>query len=196
MFGDPESDAFGNLQSLSECCSVNPKKPSGMKDSFLCSFIPMTAVGEHGELNSSEIKTYQQVKKGFSGFIENDVLFAKITPCMQNGKGAIARGLKNGVGFGSTEFHVLRPNPTQCDSIWLYTLLSFPSFRINAEKNMSGSAGQRRVPASYLRNYKVKIPPLSLQQEFADFVHQVDKLKFDLGICLFVLKEEFFRLIG
>lgn len=179
MFGISGLGTDDDLRILSECCLVNPKKPSGMDDGYLCSFIPMAAVGEHGEFDSSETRTYQQVRKGFSGFIEGDVLFAKINPCMQNGKGAIAQGLKNGIGFGSTEFHVLRPNPTQCNSAWLYTLLSFPSFRIDAEKNMTGSAGQRRVPASYLKNYKVKIPPLSLQQEFANFVHQVDKLKFE-----------------
>ena len=113
----------------------------------------------------------------FTYFIENDVLFAKITPCMENGKGAVAVGLHNEIGFGSTEFHVLRPLLGMSDPFWIYSLTSFESFRKDAAANMTGSAGQRRVPASFLERYKVALPPLELQKQFADFTLQVDKSK-------------------
>ena len=105
------------------------------------------------------------------------MLFAKITPCMENGKGAIATGLYNGIGFGSTEFHVLRPAKETATPRWIYTLTVFPQFRIDAASNMTGSAGQRRVPASFLENYRVSVPPLELQNRFAAFVTEVDKSK-------------------
>ena len=123
------------------------------------------------------IKEYDEVKTGFTYFAENDVLFAKITPCMENGKGAVAKGLHNGIGFGSTEFHVLRPISGKTDPYWIYTLTAFSQFRMDAASNMTGSAGQRRVPASFLVNYRVSLPPIALQEQFAAFVEQTDKSK-------------------
>ena len=96
---------------------------------------------------------------------------------MENGKGAVAVDLYNGIGFGSTEFHVLRPIKNMSNPYWLYTLAAFKLFRKEAAANMTGSAGQRRVPARYLENYKVTLPPIELQRRFADFVTQVDKSK-------------------
>ena len=123
------------------------------------------------------IKEYDEVKTGFTYFAENDVLFAKITPCMENGKGAVAKGLHNGIGFGSTEFHVLRPISGKTDPYWIYTLTAFSQFRMDAASNMTGSAGQRRVPASFLENFRVSLPPIALQEQFAAFVEQTDKSK-------------------
>lgn len=137
----------------------------------------MPAVTERGEIDATAIKEYDEVKTGFTYFAENDVLFAKITPCMENGKGAVAKGLHNGIGFGSTEFHVLRPISGKTDPYWIYTLTAFSKFRVDAANNMTGSAGQRRVPASFLENYQVSLPPLPLQQQFSAFVEQTDKSK-------------------
>ncbi len=151
---------------------------SSKPDLSRCSdFVPMPAVSENGAIDTSEIKTYDEVKTGFTYFAENDVLFAKITPCMENGKGAVAVGLNNGIGFGSTEFHVLRPINDKSNPFWLYSLTSFDSFRKDAASNMTGSAGQRRVPASFLERYKVSLPPIELQIEFATFFAQIDKSK-------------------
>ena len=144
------------------------------------SFVPMTAVSENGAIKTAEKKTYDEVKVGFTYFAENDVLFAKITPCMENGKGAVAVGLCNGIGFGSTEFHVLRPLNGRSNPYWLYSLISFDTFRKDAAANMTGSAGQRRVPSIFLKKYKITLPPFELQNQFADFVHEVDKSKFVL----------------
>ncbi len=121
---------------LKDICTINPKSP-GFQDELTVSFVPMPKVGENGEFDPSEIKTYQEVKKGFTYFQNGDVLFAKITPCMENGKGAIAQSLENGVGFGSTEFYVLRPAPKYVTGKWLFYLLSWQTFRKEAEKNMT-----------------------------------------------------------
>lgn len=180
LFGMPGTDAFGwGLVPLGSTCNINPKKSldSRLVSGAVVSFVPMPAVTEHGEIDATAIKEYDEVKTGFTYFAENDVLFAKITPCMENGKGAVAKGLHNGIGFGSTEFHVLRPISGKTDPYWIYTLTAFSQFRMNAASNMTGSAGQRRVPASFLENYRVSLPPIALQEQFAAFVEQTDKSK-------------------
>ena len=165
LFGMPGMDVNGwGLQPLGECCELNPKKgvDKRLVPGLEVSFIPMRAVSENGAIDASEVKTYDEVKTGFTYFAEDDVLFAKITPCMENGKGAVAVGLCNGIGFGSTEFHVLRPLAKKSNPYWLYTLTSFEEFRKDAAANMTGSAGQRRVPATFLDKYKVALPPIGL----------------------------------
>ena len=181
MFGAVGADEKGwGLIALGECCELNPKKSDDdrLKEGVEVSFVPMPAVTEKGELDNSSIRLYEQVQKGFTYFADNDVLFAKITPCMENGKGAVARGLKNGIGFGSTEFHVLRPKAGVSNPVWLYTIMSFKQFRQDAARKMTGSAGQRRVPSSFLSGYKVSLPPIALQNQFAIFVERTDKSKF------------------
>ena len=160
---------------LGDICTINPKSP-GFQDKLIVSFIPMTKVGENGEFDPSERKTYQEVKKGFTYFQNGDVLFAKITPCMENGKGAIAQSLENGIGFGSTEFHVLRPLPEYVTSEWLFYFLSWPAFRKEAEKNMTGSAGQKRVPKSFLAEYVVDVPNLSTQKKTTNTLDKICNL--------------------
>ena len=180
MFGAVGADEKGwGLIALGECCELNPKKSDDdrLKEGVEVSFVPMPAVTEKGELDNSSIRLYEQVQKGFTYFADNDVLFAKITPCMENGKGAVARGLKNGIGFGSTEFHVLRPKAGVSNPVWLYTIMSFKQFRQDAARKMTGSAGQRRVPSSFLSGYKVSLPPIALQNQFAIFVERTDKSK-------------------
>ena len=180
LFGMPGTDTNGwGLIPLGEACQVNPKKGQDKRlvSGLTVSFVPMPAVSEKGEIDPSETREYDTVKTGFTYFAENDVLFAKITPCMENGKGAVARGLYNGIGFGSTEFHVLRPISGKTNPYWLYMLTAFSQFREDAANNMTGSAGQRRVPASFLENYRVSVPPIALQNQFADFVEQTDKSK-------------------
>ena len=181
LFGMPGADDFGwGLTPLGSICSINPKKGQDPRISsgVEVSFVPMPAVTERGEIDATAVKEYDEVKTGFTYFAENDVLFAKITPCMENGKGAVARGLHNGLGFGSTEFHVLRPISGKSNPYWIYTLTAFSQFRKDAASNMTGSAGQRRVPASFLENYRVAVPPIELQEKFAAFVEQTDKSKY------------------
>ena len=180
LFGMPGEDDFGwGLTPLGNICYINPKKGQDPRlgSGVEVSFVPMPAVTERGEIDATAVKEYDEVKTGFTYFAENDVLFAKITPCMENGKGAVARGLHNGLGFGSTEFHVLRPISGKSNPYWIYTLTAFSQFREDAASNMTGSAGQRRVPASFLENYRVAVPPIELQEQFAAFVQQTDKSK-------------------
>lgn len=183
MFGSPFENN-SEMVPLSSLCLINPSKPKGLDDSLSVSFIPMDRISEDGEYTEFETKLLKDVKKGFTFCAEDDVLFAKITPCMENGKGAILKGLSNGIGFGSTEFHVLRPISGITNSEWLYFLTKLSGFRLDAAKNMTGTGGQKRVPSSYLLNFKVMRPQLVAQKEFAEIVRQADKSKFELKQCI------------
>ena len=162
-------------EELENLCTINPKNKD-LPDDMEVSFIPMQNVSENGEVQANEIRTVKEVKKGFTYFENGDVLFAKITPCMENGKGGIAQGLKNGIGFGSTEFHVLHPDPQKVNSEWLYYLTSWPEFREKCARNMTGSAGQKRVPKSFLAHYKVHLPSLDEQRRIAAVLDKVSDL--------------------
>lgn len=194
MFGDPFNDEKGfGTNKLGEVTGVNPKKAE-IKDldkELLVSFVPMDRVGEKGEFNPEVSKSIGEVYSGFTYFRENDVLFAKITPCMENCKGAVAVNLSNGIGFGSTEFHVLRPLKEKSNSYWIYHLTTLIEFRRLAERKMTGSAGQKRVPTDFLNNIQVVVPPIELQNQFADFVKKTDKLKFEMEKSLKELEDNF-----
>lgn len=145
----------------------------------LISFVPMDAVGEHGEIDASQEKQLADVYNGYTYFLENDVLIAKITPCFENGKGAIARGLKNGVGFGTTEFHVLRPLQRMSER-WLFYLTKCDFFRKIGGSEMLGAGGQKRLPEEFIRNLRIGLPSFSEQETIADFLDwktgQIDAL--------------------
>lgn len=175
-FGRPGEDVKGwGLTTLGKCCKLNPRNSTGIADDVQVSFVPMSAVSEHGTIDVSGHKPYGEVKTGYTHFEENDVLFAKITPCMENGKGAVATGLENGIGAGSTEFHVLRPIPGKSNPYWLYTLTMLDGFREEAKKRMTGTGGQLRVPIGFLNYYPISAPPIDLQNTFESIVKQSDK---------------------
>lgn len=182
MFGNPLSqEQKYPMRKLSECCIINPRRTSVcLKDSDYVSFVPMPSVSENGTLQDVMDEEYGKVKKGFTYFENNDVLFAKITPCMENGKGAIAHSLTNGIGMGSTEFHILRPIKGLSNPYWLLCLTRMPIFRKLAEKNMSGTGGQKRVRAAFLENFMIGLPPIEAQNTFEELYKQADKSKFEL----------------
>jgi len=123
----------------------------------------MTAVDERsGTISAVLIRPYSEVKRGYTFVREGDVLFAKITPCMQNGKHAIARGLTDGVGFASTEFHVVRPG-NEVHAAWVHHFLRQPAVLNSAVRSFTGSAGQQRVPPDFLRALELPVPPMSEQ---------------------------------
>ena len=186
MFGNPLSlNQKNELKRLGECCILNPRRPNiALCDTDKVSFIPMPAVSEDGYLVDMTDEEYGKVKKGFTYFENNDVLFAKITPCMENGKGAIVHGLTNGIGMGSTEFHVLRPINGISSPYWLLALTRMPIFRERAAKNMSGTGGQKRVSASYLNHFMVGLPAIEEQRRFEAIYKQADKSKFELKQCI------------
>ena len=181
MFGNPlSSQQKYPLKKLGECCEINPKRPIlNIGDDDMVSFVPMQSVSEEGFLCENIEKPYSKVKKGFTYFKDGDVLFAKITPCMENGKGAIAENLTNGIGMGSTEFHVLRPIPGKSTSQWILALTRMPNFRAKAARFMSGTGGQKRVGTPYLENFKIGLPPIDRQKQFAEIYIQADKSEFD-----------------
>ena len=149
---------------LSDVAVVNPKDK--LEDlAIRVSFVPMQNVSENGDIDVSQTRLALEVSKGFTSFVDGDVLMAKITPCMENGKGAVATGLCNGRGFGSTEFFVIRPDHTKVRSEWIYYYTTQKQFRLDCEHNMTGSAGQKRVPKAYLENKKIEIPALAEQDD-------------------------------
>jgi type I restriction enzyme S subunit len=121
-------------------------------------------------------RPFREVSKGYTSFAENDVLVAKITPCMENGKCAIARGLRDRIGFGSTEFHVLRAS-TRVLPEWLLYFWRLPETRRNAERCMTGTAGQKRVPSSHLKQVKIRLPDLTTQTRVIKQLEQADRLR-------------------
>jgi type I restriction enzyme S subunit len=174
MFGDPATNPRRwSVKKLGDpqVTTVNPKFSSaGVSDNTQFSFLPMADVDEvWGRIIGKQVRSYSDVARGFTSFQDNDVLFAKITPCMQNGKAAIARNLVNGRGFGSTEFHVLRASALSTPE-WLYVLMRLPWFRKQAESSFTGTVGQQRVPTDFLANYTIGCPPIELQQKFAKAV--------------------------
>lgn len=180
MFGNPFKKQIGfKWNKLGEVVEINPKKKEIINRDFSkkISFVPMENVGVNGEIETIQTRTIGEVYKGFTYFREGDVLFAKITPCMENGKGAIAKGLCNGIGFGSTEFHVLRPIKDKSTSNWIFRLTKLGKFRKCAETKMTGSAGQKRVPVSFLKEVYISIPPTELQNEFAEKVEKIEHQK-------------------
>ncbi|AJJ03951.1 type I restriction modification DNA specificity domain protein [Yersinia pseudotuberculosis IP 32953] len=141
---------------LSDLCFINPSR-SEKPENGVVSFISMDGVSEDAKLIKTEDRYYSDVSKGFTSFKDDDVLVAKITPCFENGKGAYVINLTNGIGFGSTEFHVLRAKEG-VNAKYIYYLTVMTEFRVRGEMNMQGSAGQKRVTTDYLKSLKLTVP--------------------------------------
>jgi len=161
--------------SIAELAEVNPKVDlRGLRDDTPVSFIPMSDVTEGGQWVNRQERRLDEARFGYTPFTEDDVLFAKITPCMENGKGAHAVGLKNGVGFGSTEFHVLRARG-DTSARYLFHWLQARRTRTRAIAYMGGSAGQQRVQSDFFINFRVhKLDPAE-QSRIARVLDTVDE---------------------
>ena len=162
-------------KSLSDLAQINPsvELPAGATASTHVSFIPMSDVSESGELTGRQVRKLGDVRNGFTSFADDDILVAKITPCFENGKGAHVQGLKNGVGFGSTEFHVLRARPDS-DARYLHHIVQSARFRRMGEVFMTGSAGQKRVPREFFNAFEVPSMPFAEQQKIARILDTLD----------------------
>ncbi|MGK8235404.1 restriction endonuclease subunit S [Roseovarius sp. MS2] len=170
MMGLPQGWAAPKLE---EVCDFNPKHSSDADQSQLASFVPMPAVSEHsGAIDGAVDRPLSEIWKGYTHFADSDVIFAKITPCMENGKAAVARGLTNGIACGSTEFHVLRSKGAVLPE-YVWRFMRQDSFRRDAEAHMSGAVGQRRVPKPYLEQHEIPLPPLPEQRRI---VRKLDTL--------------------
>lgn len=144
-----------------------------LPDDFPVTFVPMAAVdGEHGIITKPEERNLKEMRKGYTPFSEGDVIFAKITPCMENGKTAIAQKLRNGRGFGSTEFHVLHPTEF-VTAKWIYHFVRQENFRRDAKAHFTGTAGQLRVPGNFFNDYPIPLPPLSEQERIVARIEEL-----------------------
>lgn len=153
--------------SLSDVCTVNPKKvdTKDLPDELEVSFFPMSALSEiYGEITDPQTRLLKEVRSGFTNFSEGDVVFAKITPCMENGKSAVVGKLVNDIGYGTTEFFVLRCSDRLYNR-FLYHLVRDKLFRDKAKAVMTGAVGQQRVPKRYLETYKLNLPKFNEQRE-------------------------------
>ncbi len=140
---------------LDELAHINPRTDRTSRD--IVTFLPMEAVSNGGQILARHERKVAELGSGYTVFAEGDVLVAKITPCFENGKGCHATGLSSGMGLGSTEFHVLRARKSS-DQRLLFHIVNSYDFRKRGEANMTGSAGQRRVPADYIKQYTVQLP--------------------------------------
>ena len=160
---------------FSELAQVNPPRPAlDLRDLDPVSFIPMGNVSESGRWTEQQSRPYGEVRRGYTYCAEGDVLFAKITPCTENGKGCHAIGLTNGVGFASTEFHVLRAKEG-VDPRYIFQWSVNLPLRLNAAAHMTGSAGQQRVPADFFSRFTVPKLPLPEQSKIAEVLSTVDR---------------------
>jgi type I restriction enzyme S subunit len=190
---------------LREIGEINPGRGNRvLREDDRVTFVPMRSVSENsGEIVTAETRLYAEVKTGYTRFEDGDIIFARITPCMQNGKSAIAMNLTNGAGFGSTEFHVIRPGPN-VEPKWLHYLVRHRDFLVDAAAHFTGTAGQQRVPARFMQARRVLVPPKSEQQRIVaaldGFRKETDELKriqaetaLELGALLPSILDKAFR---
>lgn len=165
---------------IKDVATMNPKTPNreNISKQMEVQFLPMKLVEEIiNKIHLTEIRKYEDVLKGsYTPFINGDVIFAKVTPCMENGKIAIVDNLKNGIGFGSSEFHVLRAGD-KIKSNFLFYFLVQDGFRHKAASEMTGAVGLRRVPKQFIENYSIPLPSIKEQQLI------VSELESKLTVC-------------
>ena len=164
------------IKKLSELALINPSKREirNLDENTLISFVEMASVSDEGFIAKKVNKKYAELKKGsYTYFAENDIIIAKITPCMENGKCAIAKELTNKIALGSSEFHVIRTNQGILNQ-YVFALLNRKNIRKEAEQNMTGSSGHRRVPASFYENYKIPVPSLSEQKKLVAKLEKIE----------------------
>lgn len=175
---------------------LNPSKSeiSQLDRDTVVSFLPMDAIGEDGLLRLDKEKPISEVETGYTYFRNGDVTVAKITPCYENGKGALMQGLLNGVGFGTTELIVARPKPEEVTGTYLHYLFISPDFRALGESCMYGAGGQKRVPDDFVRNFATAFPPLPEQTQIAAFLDRetakIDGLVAEQRRLMELLKEK------
>ncbi|WP_297570954.1 restriction endonuclease subunit S [uncultured Helicobacter sp.] len=169
-----------SIVKLRDICFINPDVDfkEMVSQNKQISFLPMEAISSNGADFYPKDRMASDYK-GFTKFQDNDLLWAKITPCMQNKKSVVVKNLKNGLGFGSTEFFVIRPkNKDEVDINFILHFLRMDSVIENAKLNFKGSAGQQRVPKEFLENLQIPLPPLEIQQEIIDFIESKrDRIK-------------------
>lgn len=167
-----EVPAHWQTKRLRHVAGLNPSKNEtvSLPRDTVVSFLPMEAIGEDGTITLEQTRLLSQVETGYTYFRNGDVAVAKITPCFENGKGAVMRGLLGGIGFGSTELIVSRPRPEHTNSNYLNWIFNSTQFRKLAEGAMYGAGGQKRVPDDFVRNFAMAFPPVAEQTAIATFL--------------------------
>jgi len=180
---------------LKSASIFNPPKSEikGYSGETLVSFFPMESIGDDGKLEHLYFRPISEVINGYTYFKNGDVVVAKITPCFENGKGAIMEGMKSELGFGTTELIVIRPSPILTKS-FLYLLTITSLFRNLGEGAMQGAAGQKRVPEGFVSNFKFGLPLLDEQIQISNYVkvitHKIEDLISKIQIMIKLLKEK------
>ena len=156
------------LAAIGGVCMINPVKSelNDLDPTTKVSFVPMSDLNEHQmTFQPRHTKVLSDVSASYTYFKDDDVLVAKVTPCFENGKAGVARGLTNGVGFGSSEFYVLRPNEHVVLPEWIYFCVMYSRFRNNVIAQMTGTGGLQRVPRDVVRHFQIPLPPLEVQKQ-------------------------------
>lgn len=162
--------------SLGEITEIGPR--NDVPDSTPATFLPMPAIPQqYGGKLVGEVRSWGEIKKGFTHLADGDIALGKITPCFQNGKSAVIEGLENGIGAGTTELHVARPFAPIVEPYYIWTFLRSPQFLLEGIPHMTGSAGQKRVPTGYFACKPLPLPPLAEQKRI---VAKVDAL---MALC-------------
>jgi type I restriction enzyme S subunit len=165
------------MSQLQEVADLNPSLDASPADDEAVSFLPMSAVDADAvDAIDTETRPFREVRKGYTPFIADDVLVAKITPCFENGKIVQAKPTRR-FGFGSTEFHVIRTHRSELDPRYLVYYLRQEKIRKDGERKMTGSAGQRRVPEHFLTSLNIPLPPLPEQRRIAEILDKADALR-------------------
>lgn len=163
------------MVSIKRIAKISPKVDlSNYKLDEKVTFLPMEKVSSNGDIDCEILKPIREVKQGFTAFKKNDVILAKITPCFENGKGALLDKLETEIGYGSTEFHVLRASK-RIKAYYLYLITHSSNFLTLGEAMMTGSAGQKRVPTDFVANYQFPLPPMSEQQQIIEYVENLNR---------------------
>ena len=154
------------MMPLVEVCTVNPRKSelNDLNENTVVSFVPMADLNENEiYFQAKDTKKLSEVTSSYTYFRDNDVLLAKVTPCFENGKAGIARNLVNAIGFGSSEFYVLRADDRILPE-WIYISVTTSTFRETAKAQMTGTGGLQRVPRAVVENHQIPVPPIKIQQ--------------------------------
>jgi type I restriction enzyme S subunit len=197
-----EAPAHWEVASLRRLVTMNPSKSevAALNRDIEVSFLPMEAVGEKGQLELDRTRPIREVESGYTYFRDGDVAFAKITPCFENGKGALMRDLVHGIGFGTTELTVVRPHSGALDARFLDWVFRSPIFRLRGEASMYGAGGQKRVPDDFVREFRIAFPKIQEQTAIGDFLDResckIDALVGDVERVIGLLKERRSALIA
>jgi len=188
--------AHWEVRRLRHAVQLNPSKSEvrHLPGKTEVSFLPMEAIGDDGSLDRERSRPISEVESGYTYFRDGDVTIAKITPCFENGKGAVMRDLLGGIGFGTTELIVARPDDAVVSSEYLDRIFNSHPFRRLGEAAMYGAGGQKRVPDDFVRDFAIALPPREEQADIETFLDRetakIDALVAEQERLIALLKEK------